>query len=130
MAEASYAVRRANPRFSFFADGEVTLCDGTRVLTQLSELSSRGCYIGTPEPIPTGTELRLSIHDGITTCELNGKVIYTHSGGGLGIFGMGVLFGEMGDKQQSAIDAWLRELAGKHADEQLESPTPLNQERR
>ena len=47
MAEASYAVKRANPRFSFFADGEVTLRDGTSVLTQLSELSSRGCYIGT-----------------------------------------------------------------------------------
>ena len=116
MAEASYPVKRTNPRFSFFADGEVILRDGTSVLTQLSELSSRGCYIGTLEPIPTGTELRLCIRDGVTTCELNGKVIYTHSGGGLGIFGMGVVFGEMGTEQNSAIDAWLRELAAKHAD--------------
>ena len=116
MAEASYAVRRANPRFSFFADGEITLRDGTCVLTQLSELSSRGCYIGTPEPIPTGTELRLCICDGVTSCELHGKVIYMHSGDGLGIFGMGVRFGEMSAEQHSAIDAWLRELAGKHAD--------------
>src|ERR1700686_4937254 len=113
MAEASHAVKRANPRFSFFADGEITLLDGTSVLTQLSELSSRGCYIGTLEPIPTGTELRLCIRDGMTTCELDGKVIYTHSGGGLGIFGMGVLFGELGNEQHSAINAWLRELAGK-----------------
>jgi len=29
MAEAPYAVKRANPRFSFFADAEVTLRDGT-----------------------------------------------------------------------------------------------------
>ena len=116
MAEASYAVKRANPRFSFFADGEVTLRDGTSVLTQLSELSSRGCYIGTLEPIPTGTELHLRICDGMNICELSGKVIYIHSGGGLGIFGMGVLFAEMGAEQQSAIDAWLHELAGKHAD--------------
>jgi hypothetical protein len=116
MAETPYAVKRVNPRYSFFADGEVTLRDGTSVLTQLSELSSSGCYIGTLEPIPTGTELRLCIRDGITTCELNGKVIYTHSGGGLGIFGMGVVFGEMGTDQYSAIDAWLRELARKHAD--------------
>jgi hypothetical protein len=115
MAEASYPVKRANPRFSFFADGEVTLRDGSTVLTQLSEISSRGCYIGTLEPIPTGTELRICIQDGMTTCELNGKVIYMHSGGGLGIFGMGVLFGEMDNQQQSAIDAWLRELAGKQA---------------
>ena len=113
MAETTYPVKRANPRYSFFADGEVTLRDGTSVLTQLSELSSRGCYIGTLEPIPTGTELRLSIRDGITTCELDGKVIYMHSGGGLGIFGIGVLFGEMGAEQHSAIEAWLRALAGK-----------------
>ena len=116
MSEPSYKVKRKNPRFAFFADGEVTLRDGTCVLTQLSELSSRGCYIGTLEPIPTGTELRLSIRDGVTTCELDGKVIYTHSGGGLGIFGMGVLFGEMGNEQQSAINAWLRELASKRTE--------------
>jgi hypothetical protein len=28
---------------------------------------------------------------------------------------MGVLFGEMGAEQHSAIEAWLRELAGKTA---------------
>jgi len=31
----------------------------------------------------------------MSTCELHGKVIYMHSGGGFGIFGMGVLFEEM-----------------------------------
>ena len=116
MAEASYPVKRVNPRFSFFADGEVTLRDGTCVLTQLSELSSRGCYIGTLEPIPAGTELRLCIRDGVTTCELNGKVIYTHSGGGLGIFGLGVAFGEMPADQESKIAAWLHELSSKNED--------------
>ena len=115
MAQASFAIKRANPRFAFFAEAEVTMRDGTLVPAQLSELSSRGCYIGTLEPIPTGTELRICIQDGMTTCELNGKVIYMHSGGGLGIFGMGVLFGEMSADQNSAIDRWLRELAGKQA---------------
>ena len=126
MADASHTVKRGNPRFSFFADGEVTLRDGTCVLSQLSELSSRGCYIGTLEPIPTGTELRLCISDGTTTCELQGKVIYMHSGDGLGIFGMGVLFGEMDPQQQSAINAWLRELAAKHAESRLQVPPPVS----
>ena len=116
MAEASYTTRRVNPRFSFFADAEVTLLDGTWVRGQLSELSSRGCYIDTLEAIPIRTRLRLCIRDGMSTCEVHGKVIYVHSGGGLGIFGMGVVFGEMGAEQNSAIDAWLRELAAKHAD--------------
>jgi hypothetical protein len=112
MADGPYAVRRANPRFSFFADAEVTLRDGTGVRAQLAELSSRGCYIDTLEPIPVRTKLRLRICDGMSTCELHGKVLYMHSGGGFGIFGMGVLFEEMGAEQHSAIDAWLRGLAG------------------
>jgi hypothetical protein len=102
---------RANPRFPFFADAEITLRDGTWVRAKLSELSSRGCYIDMLEPIPTRTKLRLRISDGMNACELDGKVIYLHSGGGFGIFGMGVLFEEMGAQQHSAIDSWMRELA-------------------
>jgi hypothetical protein len=113
MAEGPYTVKRTNPRFSFFADAEVTLRDGTGVRAQLAELSSRGCYIDTLEPIPIRTKLRLRICDGMNTCELRGKVLYMHSGGGFGIFGMGVLFEEMGPEQRSAIDAWLRVLAGR-----------------
>ena len=113
MAEAPYTTRRVNPRFSFFADAEVTLLDGTWVRGQLSELSSRGCYIDTLEAIPIRTRLRLCIRDGMSTCEVRGKVIYVHSGGGFGIFGMGVLFEEMGAEQHSSIDAWLRKLAGR-----------------
>ena len=113
MAETSYPIKRSNPRFSFFADAEITLRDGTWVRAQLSELSSRGCYIDSLEPIPVRTKLRLRIHDGMSTCELHGKVLYIHSGGGFGIFGMGVLFEEMNTEQQSAIGAWLRELAGR-----------------
>ena len=112
MAEGPYPTRRANPRFSFFADAEVTLRDGTGLRAQLAELSSRGCYIDTLEPIPVRTKLRLRICDGMSTCELHGKVLYMHSGGGFGIFGMGVLFEEMDAEQHSAIEAWLRGLAG------------------
>ncbi len=92
---------------------QITLRDGRLVPTQLAELSSRGCYLGTLEPIPVGTEFRLRISDGIRTCELQGEVIYLHSSGGLGIFGIGVLFGTMAAEQRSVIDAWLHELAGK-----------------
>jgi hypothetical protein len=113
MAEGLYTVRRANPRFSFFADAEVTLRDGTGVRAQLAELSSRGCYIDTLEPIPVRTKLRLRICDGTSTCDLHGKVLYMHSGGGFGLFGMGVLFEEMGPEQQSAIEAWLHKLAAR-----------------
>jgi len=95
MPEVPFTQKRANPRFAFFADAEITLKDGTLIPTQLTDLSSGGCYLGTLEPIPIGTEFRLLISDGIRTCELRGKVIYFHSGSGLGIFGIGVLFGTM-----------------------------------
>jgi hypothetical protein len=111
MAEARYPVRRTNPRYSFFADAEVTLHDGTSVRGQLAELSSRGCYVDTLQPIPPRTKLNIRICDGISTCELHGKVLYLHSGGGLGVFGMGVLFEEMRAEQHSTIGSWLRGLA-------------------
>lgn len=116
MTDGHFTVRRASPRFSFFADAEVTLRDGSSLRAQLAELSSGGCYIGALEPIPIRTRLRIRIHDGLGACELHGKVIYIHSGGGgLGIFGMGVVFEEMGAEQHSTIDAWMRSLAARPA---------------
>ena len=123
MAKGPYKVRRAHPRFSFFADAEVTLGDGTSVRAQLAELSSRGCYIDTLEPIPTRTKLRLRICDGVSTCELDGKVLYLHSGGGFGIFGMGVLFEEMGAEQHCSINGWISELA-RHSGKDLRNNSP------
>jgi hypothetical protein len=79
------------------------------------------------EPIPARTKLHLRICDGMSTCELNGKVIYMHSGGGFGIFGVGVLFEEMDAEQRSAVEAWLRELArhsGKDAAMDSEAQKP------
>jgi hypothetical protein len=113
MANDHFAEKRADQRFSFFADGEAALGDGTSVPAQLAELSSRGCYIGTLVPIPVGAELRLRISDGVRTCELQGKVVYLHSSSGLGIFGMGVQLERMAAEERCVVDAWLRDLAGK-----------------
>ncbi len=63
MAEVPFASKRANPRFSFFADAEITLKDGTSVPTQIAELSARGCYVGALVPIPIGTEFRLRMQE-------------------------------------------------------------------
>jgi PilZ domain-containing protein len=111
MPEQIYANTRRTPRFPFTAEAEITLRDGSWLPAQLCELSSRGCYMDTLEPIPVGTELVLSICDGLNTCELPGRVIYEHGGGGLGITGMGVVFGEMQAQQHSTIDAWIESAA-------------------
>lgn len=116
MLEAPYAIRRSDPRFRCLADAELNLKDGMKVPAQLSELSSRGCYVDALRPIAVGTEMRLSICYGADTCELSGQVIYKHSGGGMGLFGMGVLFRDMNTEQHHRIQAWLSQLA--------ERPTP------
>jgi hypothetical protein len=108
MPETEFSVVRTTPRFSFIAEAEVILLDGTRVVARISELSSRGCYVDMLNPFPIGTELRFRIHYGCSTCELPGKVIYTHSG-----YGMGVLFGEIAIEYRLTLDAWLDELARK-----------------
>jgi hypothetical protein len=110
MVHASFAVRRGNPRFKVFADAEATLRDGTLILGQLSELSSRGCYFQTLEPLAIGTPFQFRICDGIRSCELRGKAIYLHSENGFGVFGIGVRFESMAADQRSTLDAWLREL--------------------
>jgi len=114
-ANSPCAEKRANRRFSFFADAEIIRRDGTSIPTQLAELSSRGCYMGALVPIPIGTELRLRISDGTSTCELQGEVIYLHSGNGLGIFGMGVMLGKMAAEERFVVDRWLGDLAAKRA---------------
>lgn len=112
MPEASFLVPRVAPRFSFVAEAEVVMGAGDemRVVARISELSSRGCYVDTVNPFPEGTELRLRIRYGCSTCELAGKIIYTHTG-----YGMGVVFGELAAEQRATLDAWLGELARKSA---------------
>jgi len=111
MKNVDYPIKRSNPRFTFSAEAEAVLRDGTSVDAQVFELSARGCYIDTVKPIDMGTELTLRISNGMSMCELQGKVIYTHPGGGMGVFGMGVVFEEMAPEQRVELESWLRDLA-------------------
>jgi len=105
MNETTYAVRRTSPRFTFIAEAEVV---GTGEHARISELSERGCYIDTLNPLPKGTPVQLRIRYGCSTCEFPGKVIYTHAG-----FGMGVIFDELKADQSATLDVWLEEVARK-----------------
>ena len=67
--------------------------------------------MGTLVPIPIGTKFSLRIAHDMRTCELHGKIMYVHSGSGLGIFGMGVLIEKIDADERSVIDSWLNDLA-------------------
>jgi hypothetical protein len=105
MSDTTYAVPRTTPRFAFIAEAEVV---GLKDCARVSELSARGCYIDSINPLPKESEIRIRIRYGCSTCEFTGTVIYTHAG-----FGMGVVFGEMTAEQRSTLDVWLDELARK-----------------
>jgi hypothetical protein len=105
MSNAPYTVARTTPRFAFIAEAEI---DGMRGCARISELSARGCYIDSINPLPKDSFVRLRIRYGCSECEFPGTVIYTHAG-----FGMGVVFGEMTNEQRSTLDVWLEELARK-----------------
>ena len=124
MTDQPHDVRRANPRVPFFADADVILLDGTRVPAQLDELSARGCYVTTIEPIAIHTKVRLRIEHDRGTCELDGKVVYMQSGGGLGLFGAGVSFENVSAEQQVAIDAWLLGLPKRRSDNARKNSIP------
>jgi|HubBroStandDraft_2_1064218.scaffolds.fasta_scaffold405717_2 hypothetical protein len=105
MSDNSYTVARSTPRFAFIAEAEIV---GMGARARVSELSARGCYIDSINPLPKDTEVRLRIRYGCSTCDFSGTVIYTHAG-----FGMGVVFAQMTTEQRSTLDVWLDELARK-----------------
>ncbi len=105
MSETPYTVARLTPRFAFIAEAEIV---GMRDRARVSELSARGCYIDSINPLPKGTDVRIRIRYGCSTCDFDGSVIYTHAG-----FGMGVVFGTLTTEQRSTLDVWLDELARK-----------------
>jgi hypothetical protein len=100
-----YTVARTTPRFAFIAEAEIA---GMKDRARVSELSARGCYIDSINPLPKDTEVRLRIRYGPSKCEFTGTVIYTHAG-----FGMGVVFHDLTSEQRSTLDVWLDELARK-----------------
>jgi len=75
--------------------------------------------IDTLEPIPSHTKFHLRISDGISHVRTGRQSdLFCIREAVFGIFGMGVVFEDMGAEQQAAIEAWLRGLTGrtgKHA---------------
>ena len=105
MSDTPFTVARTTPRFAFIAEAEVM---GMKDRARVSELSARGCYIDSINPLAKGMNVRIRIRYGCSNCEFSGTVIYTHAG-----FGMGVAFGDLTSEQRTTLEVWLDELARK-----------------
>ena len=117
MAQISSFGRRANLRSLSFQDAQLTLPNGNLIRGQILDLSKDGCYIETLESIPVNTKLHLCIADDSRRCDLEGKVMRSESGGGLGVFGRAVAFENMNAPRQVAIDAWLKAIRALGAED-------------
>jgi hypothetical protein len=82
------------------------MLSGHHLMAQVSELSSRGCYLETPDPLTAGTKVHMRIRHEGSSCELRGTVRYAHTG-----WGMGVVFDDKYTEAFDTVDDWLAELA-------------------
>ena len=117
MAQISSSGRRANLRSLSFDDVQLTLPNGSVIRGRILDLSKDGCYVEMLESISVNTKLRVRISDDLRCCDLDGKVIRSESGGGLGVFGLAVAFENMNAPRQVAIDAWLTAIRALGAEE-------------
>jgi PilZ domain len=102
-SSTSYATRRTVPRYTFVAVAEVTdTASQTCSVGKIAELSRKGCFVDTVNPLPLGTPLKLVISRDQGTFATNGKVIYVREARG-----MGVAFIDPSAEKMKVLDAWL-----------------------
>jgi hypothetical protein len=104
-----YAKQRSVRRCLFVASAEVTdLHSGARLSARTSELGLGGCYVDALNPFPEGTLVGLRILRDQGVFETHAKVVYCHSG-----FGMGLAFTELKPDQRSLLETWLAEIVSQ-----------------
>jgi hypothetical protein len=99
----SYDPPRRVPRYTYAAVAEITdTTSQTRLELRIAELSRRGCFVDTMNPLPLGTPLKVVISQDQGTFATDGKVIYVQES-----IGMGVAFLESSPEKLKILDAWL-----------------------
>jgi hypothetical protein len=93
-------------RYRFTANIELTnVQTETQILGRTTALSLYGCGVGTQQPLPTGTKVRIKIAHGGENFMAFARVAYAKPNGEMGIVFTGI---ERND--QSVLDKWIVEL--------------------
>ena len=70
--------RRRSPRFPFIASAEVLEeNNGSRLSARISDISAKGCYVDTINPLPGGTAVRVKIFNETQSFEAPATVAYS-----------------------------------------------------
>lgn len=95
--------RRRSPRFPFIASAEVLEeNNGSRLSARISDISAKGCYVDTINPLPGGTAVRVKIFNETQSFEAPATVAYS-----LTNLGMGLSFGEVQPNSRNVLREWL-----------------------
>jgi PilZ domain len=99
--------QRCEPRYPFIASAELLEeSSGARMKSRISDLSLKGCYVDTVNPLPDGTLVHLRIFTETHSFEAPGTVVYSHA-----FMGMGMKFREVEPQSVEILRLWLTEVA-------------------
>lgn len=99
--------RRCASRASFIAPVElIDIRTGSRIQARVVDLSVRGCYVDTLNPLPVSSAVRLQIRRADEVFDVVANVSSSHPGSG-----MGLVFAEMSLAQRTTLRNWLGERA-------------------
>ena len=99
--------RRVATRSPFIAPVElIDMRTGSLIEARISDLSLRGCYIDTLNPLPQGAAVRLQIRRNEEVFDALAHVSSAHPGSG-----MGLVFNDITLAQSAVIRSWLGESA-------------------
>jgi hypothetical protein len=102
-SNAIEAERRSAARPLFVASTEIIdVHTGERSRVRTADLSTRGCYIDTLNPLPLHSTVRLQIEKENETVQFQAKVVSSHLGSG-----MGLVFEPMTAQQRNTLAKWL-----------------------
>jgi PilZ domain len=95
--------QRSEPRYPFIADAELMEENsGARMSSQISDLSLKGCYVDTINPLPDGTLVHLRIFTETHAFEAPAIVVHSQA-----YLGMGMKFREVQPESAEVLRLWL-----------------------
>src|SRR3984885_3447917 len=102
------SVQRRAPRFQIVTAAElVEVQTDTRFKARTSDLSVVGCYIDMPNPLPIGTEIKLSLEHQDGKFTARGVVALSESN-----LGMGISFTAVDSEQNGILESWIAKIRG------------------
>jgi hypothetical protein len=101
--------RRLTPRHAFGGVIEISAVQpSVYFVAQTTEVSRHGCFVRTPQSLPSGTEIRLRITHGGREFNASGRVVYV-----LPEKGLGVSFSEITNADNVLLGKWLKEAGAE-----------------